>query len=102
MIEDEKAQLYKQAVHQANEQVLLERMRLYGFWRAHEGLPPDPPAEAEERSKIEQEVAELLKIQAKIKNPEKALAEERQRRWEESKQRRAAAKAKRAEAQAPR
>lgn len=96
-MDDEKAKLYKQIVQQANEQVLVERMKLYGFWPPGEGVPQDPPAHVAERDQLEAEVAELRKAASKVDDPEKALAEERKRRWEESKKRRAEKKAKRLE-----
>ena len=92
MPDDEKAQLYKQIVRQADEQTLLERMRIHGFWPADQGLPPDPPAEVAERVKVEAEIAQLQNTQSLAKDPERALAEEKKRRWEASKQRRAEAK----------
>src|SRR5262245_9940620 len=97
MDESEKAKLYKQIVQQTNEQTLVERMRLYGFWPADAGLPSDPPEEAAERTQIETEITELRKTKAAVKNVDKALAEERKRRWEESKKRRAKKKARRTE-----
>lgn len=99
MTDDDKAKLYKQVVQQANEQVLLERMRLHGFWPSNQGLPEDPATEAAERAKLEGEIAELRKEHAQFQNVEKALAIERKRRWEESKKRRAEARAKRLEEQ---
>ncbi len=95
MADDEKTKLYKQIVQRANEQTLLHEMRIYGFWPWHAGMPPDPPEEAAERERIEAEVADLRKVQAKGQDPAKALALERKRRWEESKARRAEAKAER-------
>src|SRR5262249_28332721 len=75
--------------------VVLERMKLHGFWPANEGLPPDPPAEAAERYSIEKEIAELTKEYEAAGDPAKALAEERKRRWDESKKRRAEKRAQR-------
>jgi RNA-directed DNA polymerase len=100
MKDDEKAQLYKQVAQQANEFVVLQRMQTLGFWPAGESIPQDPPVEAVERARIEAELAELRRKQAQIKDPEKALAEERRRRWEASKARRAEAKAQKLEQQA--
>ncbi|MBY0523605.1 MAG: RNA-directed DNA polymerase [Gemmataceae bacterium] len=97
MPDNEKARLYKRIVQQTNEHTLLERMRIHGFWPAREGLPQGPAEEAAERTRIEAELAELRKAHSAVKNPEKALADERKRRWEESKKRRAANKAKREE-----
>src|SRR5262249_45067565 len=62
-------------------------------------IPPDPHEEAAERARIEAELAELRSTKARVQDPEKALAEERKRRWEASKARRAEAKAKRLEQQ---
>lgn len=97
MANDDKARLYQQIIQQANEQRLLERMRVHGFWPWSEGLPPDPPQEAAERDQIEKEMAALREAAAAVEDPERALSKERQRRWDESKQRRAAAKAARLE-----
>src|SRR5579862_6168715 len=72
-------------------------MRVHGFWPAGEGLPQDPPAEAAARSKIEAELKHLEKNARAIADPAEALAAERKRRWEESKARRAATKALRAD-----
>src|SRR5258708_7344128 len=90
---DEKAELYRRLVQQTPESVALDHMRVHGFWGRDESLPADPPAEAAERTKLEAERDQLLKTAAKVKNPDKALAAERKRRWEESKQRRAEKKA---------
>jgi retron-type reverse transcriptase len=97
MKDDEKARLYHQVAQQANPWAVLERMRTLGFWPARQPIPPDPPEEAAERARIEAELAELRRTQTKIQDPEKALAEERRRRWEASKARRAEAKARRLE-----
>src|SRR5262245_64057033 len=93
MAESEKAKLYNEIVRRTSDKVMLERMRLFGFWPAGEGLPPTPAEEAAERAKIEAEIAELRRVQSKVKDPDKALAEERKRRWVESKKRRAERKA---------
>jgi retron-type reverse transcriptase len=93
MAESEKAKLYSEIVRRTSEKVMLERMRLHGFWPANEGLPPDPADEAAERAAIYVEIADLRRVQGKVKDPEKALAEERKRRWAESKKRRAERKA---------
>ena len=99
MKDDEKARLYHRVAQQANSFAVVERMRTLGFWPAGQPIPPDPPEEAAERARIEAELADLRQKQTKIKDPEKALAEERRRRWEASKARRAEAKAKRLEQQ---
>ncbi len=96
MPDNEKARLYRQIVQQTDKQTLLERMRLHGFWPETEGLPQDPPDEAHERAQIQAELTQLRKTSSLVKNPEKALNEERKRRWEESKKRRAEIKKKRA------
>jgi RNA-directed DNA polymerase len=93
MADDEKARLYKQVVQQTPESVVLERMREYGFWPRREGLPADPPEETAERTTLETELRQLLQSSAKVKDPQKALAEYRRERWEASKARRAAARA---------
>lgn len=95
-MDDEKAKLYQRIVHQGNDHFILSRMKLHGFWPASEGLPNDPPAETAERAAVEKELAELRQKHSIVKDPEKALAAERKRRWEESKKRRAERKAQRA------
>lgn len=90
-----KARLYRDIVRRNPPQLLLARMRLYGFWPADRELPEDPPAEAAERQDIERQLAVLRDRHASVKDPDKALAEERRRRWQASKQRRAEAKAQR-------
>jgi RNA-directed DNA polymerase len=97
--ESEKAKLYREIVQHTDEQTLVKRMRLHGFWPERQALPQDPPAEAAERARIQAEMAQLRKTSSLVKNPQKALAEERKRRWLESKKRRAENKAKRAEEQ---
>jgi retron-type reverse transcriptase len=95
MADDEKAKLYRLIVRRTSDALLVEQMRMHGFWPEKEPLPKDPPAEEAERAKIEAEVEKLRKTSLAVKNPEKALAEEQKRRWEESKKRRKEAKAKR-------
>jgi len=70
-------------------------MRLQRFSADRRELPADPPDEASERSKLEGEAAKLRKSHSSVKDPEKALKEERLRRWDESKKRRAARKVER-------
>ncbi len=96
MANDEKRKLYQRMVQQLNERNVLQRMRVHGFWPRKEPLPTDPPEEVEERQQIEAEIQQLRQVHTKLKNPEKALAEERKRRYEESKQRRAERKAQQA------
>ncbi|MFO0652201.1 MAG: reverse transcriptase family protein [Polyangiales bacterium] len=96
MADDEKAKLYKRLVRDASDWQVLERMRVNGFWPWHKGIPEDPPAEAKERAKIDQELHTLRAQSSKSIDPDKALAEERKRRWDASKARRKEAKAKRA------
>ncbi len=95
MANDEKAQLYKQIVQGTPEWTLLERMQTLGFWPPNEPIPQDPPEEAKERAKIEAEIAQLRGQATVVADPEKALQEERIRRWQESKQRRSANKVER-------
>src|SRR5689334_22518458 len=99
MADNEKANLYRR-ITQTSPHVLLERMRIHGFWPAGQPLPPDPPAEAQERAQLEKELAQLRQQHSTVKDPLKALSEERKRRWAESKKRRAEKKAARAKAHA--
>jgi len=89
MADDEKAKLYQQIVSRADEQRIVERMRLHGFWPADKPLPKDPPDEVRERQQVEAELAHLRREHSTVRDPEKALAQERIRRWQESKKRRA-------------
>jgi retron-type reverse transcriptase len=90
MADDEKKKLYRR-IAGANTHVVLERMRVHGFWPAGQGLPPPPREEAEERKKVEAEI-EALRARSGGKGPlvdaEEELRKERKRRWEESKKRR--------------
>ena len=95
MADDEKARLYREIVQRTTDEQLLARMRLHGFWPANLPLPADPTAEVREREQIEAELARLRQQHSTGRDPEKALNEERKRRWEESKRRRAQRKAER-------
>src|SRR5256886_17680616 len=89
MADDEKAKLFRR-LYTANLHAVLERMRVHGFWPTGVELPKDPANEAKERAQLEQELSSLSQTAGKVDNPEKALQEERVRRWQESKKRRAA------------
>jgi hypothetical protein len=66
MAEDEKAKLYREIVQRADEQRVLERMRLHGFWPPGVPLPKEPPEEARERAQIEAEMAQLRKTYSSV------------------------------------
>lgn len=89
---NEKAQLYKRLIQQADDWMVLERMRELGFWPEDKPLPTVPEEEAAEQAQLEAEIAKLQQQSSQVDNPEEALAEERKRRWEASKARRAEAK----------
>src|SRR5262249_5511573 len=86
-------------VVQADPWLVLERMRELGFWPEDQDPPSESPAAAEERLRIEDELARLRNQGSVVADPERALQKERIRRWKESKQRRALARAERASAQ---
>lgn len=96
---DDKARLYKR-VSSVPESFLLHRMRKAGFWPEGEELPAEPPAARGERAALEKELKGLERKQTG--DPQALLEEERKRRWDESKARRAAGKAERAERKAAR
>lgn len=102
MADDEKARLWAQITTQLDDWQLLFRMRELGFWPEGTDIPEEPPASAEERAKVLSELAMLRRQSARVADPEKALAEERVRRWNESKKRRALQKAERQAQQAAR
>lgn len=102
MAMSDKAKLYKKVVAQADEYTIVERMRMLGFWSEHLEIPEDPVDEDEERRELEYKINELRKQSTATVDPQKALQKERIRRWQESKLRRAAAKAKREKQQAQR
>ena len=87
--QDDKARLYHR-ITQVHHGIVLDRMRVNGFWPVNQGLPPDPPPEAQERKLLEADLA-VLKQDAAMSpgDAEKALKAERIRRWEESKKKRA-------------
>jgi len=96
----DKAALYKLITSQSNDWAVVERMRELGFWPSGQALPEAPVDEATERAKIEGELGKLRAQHATIKDPQKALQEERIRRWQESKARRAETKKTRLEERA--
>ena len=93
MADDEKKALYRR-ISSASPHLVIERMRVHGFWPAGKGLPPDPAEEVAERKKIEAEISELQSRALKGGSAaiDEALQEERKRRWEASKKRRAEGK----------
>ena len=94
--DEQKARLFRRFVEQAGEwtdRLMLSRMRLRGYWPASVEPPADPPDEASERRALSVELRELRKNDG---DAAKLLAAERKRRWQESKDRRAARKAERA------
>ncbi|MBK6529981.1 MAG: RNA-directed DNA polymerase [Deltaproteobacteria bacterium] len=96
MATDHKAALYRRLVREASDAAAIERMRVNGFWPWGQGIPRDPPDELKERAQIEAEIAKIQAQSTKSVDPDKALAQERKRRWEESKKRRAAKRLERA------
>ncbi|MBX3192494.1 MAG: RNA-directed DNA polymerase [Labilithrix sp.] len=87
---DEKAKLYRR-ISSANIHLVLERMRVHGFWPQGQGLPPDPADEVAARAAIEKEIGQLqgAAVAGGLAAIEEALREERRRRWEASKKKRA-------------
>ncbi|MBI1947923.1 MAG: RNA-directed DNA polymerase [Deltaproteobacteria bacterium] len=69
--------------------IVVERMRVNGFWPAGETLPEDPPDEVKERAALEVERARLLKSALAVQHPEQALKAENQRRIEVSRKKKA-------------
>ncbi len=96
MADDEKKAIYELVTKQLDDWQLLVRMRELGLWPEGQPIPDEPEAAQAERAKLVAELAQLRKQSSKVHDPEKALAEERVRRWEESKKRRAIGKAERA------
>lgn len=71
------------------EWIVLERMRVNGFWPAGETIPQDPHEELVERKALEAEREKLLKSALAVADPTEALKAENQRRIDESRKRRA-------------
>src|SRR5579883_3373586 len=90
MAEDEKKKLYRR-IAGANPHLVLQRMRVHGFWPVGVALPTPPPEEVEERRKIDAELDALRARSggktAKL-DAEEELRKERKRRWEVSRKRR--------------
>lgn len=82
--------------------VLLARMRALGFWPAAVDPPADPQPEAIERAELEARLKQLSQSAISQGDLDRALREERKRRWEASKQRRSARKLANAKAAAER
>lgn len=95
MSDDEKKKLYDLVTKQLDEWQLLWRMREVGLWPEGQPIPDEPADAQEERKKLEAELAQLRKQSSKVHDPQKALAQERVRRWQESKKKRAIGKAQR-------
>jgi RNA-directed DNA polymerase len=84
----EKQQLWDRIASRP-EWIILERMRVNGFWPSGVNLPDDPPDEKKERAELAKERERLMKTALVVKDPEKALLEENKRRIEESRKKRA-------------
>jgi retron-type reverse transcriptase len=87
----EKQKLYEQIANRP-EWIVLERMRVNGFWPPPgqpAGLPEDPKDELAERKLLEAQREKLLSTALAVKDPQKALEAENQRRIEESRKKRA-------------
>lgn len=69
--------------------IVLERMRVNGFWPAGQELPEDPTDEVVERQKLEARRDELVKTALAVGDPTEALKAENERRIEESRKKRA-------------
>jgi retron-type reverse transcriptase len=95
MADDEKKKLYQQVTKQLDDATLLWRLRELGLWPEGEPIPEEPSAAREERASIVGELEALRRQASAVADPEKALAAERVRRWEERKQKRALKKAQR-------
>ena len=95
MADEEKKKIHDLVTKTLDEHELVWRLRDVGLWPDDVPVPEEPKAAQEERAEIEAELAELRKQSAKIADPDKALAQERVRRWHESKKRRALSKAER-------
>ena len=76
---DDKKKLFEQ-VMRASVHRVVQRMRTLGFWPADQGLPPDPPDEAQERGALEAERVRLLALAHGEVDFDQALRAEHQRR----------------------
>jgi RNA-directed DNA polymerase len=76
---DDKKKLFEQ-VMRASVHRVVQRMRTLGFWPADQGLPPDPPDEAQERHALEAERVRLLALAHGEVDIDQALRAEHQRR----------------------
>lgn len=92
---DDKKKLYDQILKSLDDWQVLFRMRELGYWPEGMEIPEEPQEAQAERAALLAELGQLRKKSARIANPEAALAEERVRRWHESKKRRALQKAER-------
>ena len=99
--DDEKGRLYRQLL-MSDPWLVIERMRALGFWPADQPMPDEPPEAHAERERLIDELERLRNRGLKVSDPEEALKKERVRRWQESKKRRAVAKAVRETARAER
>ncbi len=89
---DAKAEAIRSRVERANAHRVLNRMRVHGFWPKNQGLPPDPPDEAQERVELLAKKEALTAQAFASSSPQaeqEALAQERARRIQESRAKRA-------------
>ena len=75
----EKQKLWERVSHRPD-WLLVERMRVNGFWPAGEKLPDDPIDEVKERAALEADRARLLKTALAVQDRQAALKAENQRR----------------------
>ncbi len=71
------------------EWIVLERMRVNGFWPHGVGLPEDPADEQKARKQLEAERDKLMHTALAVQDPEAALKAENERRTQESRKKRA-------------
>ena len=85
---EKKAQQIRDRVERAQDDFVVARMRVHGFWPKGQPLPADPPDEASARQQLEGEKLQLLQQLGAPANADAALAAERLRRILESRQQR--------------
>lgn len=85
--------MQKQQNAEVDDAVLLEHMRLHGFWPYDQGKPTETPEQLAERLQLQEDMVNLLKKAMPKKDLKRDLEQERKRRWEESKARRQARRA---------